>query len=1026
MRFRKYYLRAKRIPIDKLSKRMVFMRRLHPQLSRLSAPFKKLGNLLISFVERATFRDSNFLALSLGRSIMSEKDLPSFDELLEDDNPAKLLRHSNLATETIDLNSLLNPDTTESGSFNLQDVSQTSFGKLLKALPVPTLLVDRSLIITFINDACEKISGNGQAILGVGFCSFFPDPEESRAAQALLEQVFRERKPQVKTALMQIDGYRLWARIYLRSVRLGRDRFLLILIEDLSNEKREITKWKKAQAELFAAREVAAAEANKLRAMIEGMDAGIVVADASYTITEVNSWFLERLGMNRDELIGKNLFASLEGSASSEALQTMLADHRKGFLRTGTAANSDLAGMKVALRVQPIFNATDYAGIILSITDITDLMESKLAAESASKAKSDFLASMSHEIRTPMHGIIGMTELISQTHLTEEQREYLDIIRVSGDALLSLINDILDFSKIEAGRFELENIGFSLRDALGDTMESVAVQADNKGLELAFHVAQNVPDLLTGDPTRLRQIIVNLVGNAIKFTEHGEVVVDVSTKFTNAGEATLHFVVSDTGIGIPKDKLQDVFRSFTQIDTGMSRKYGGTGLGLAIAVKLAAMMEGRLWAESQLGKGSHFHFVVKFRVREKDVLSRDQPEKPVDLRGMAVLVIDDNATNRRILEEMLTSFGMKPTCVNGASAALAAVQVAQNLGSPFPLTIIDAQMPEMDGFELSEKLSRLAAAPKPIIMMLTSLGRRGDADLCRQMGISAYLKKPIRQSELFAAIQATFGMSRKASESAELVTRHTIRERKRLVRILVVEDNLVNQTLAVRLLEKRGYSVSVCGNGKEAFQALEKDSFDIILMDVEMPEMNGFDATRIIREKEKVSGEHIPIVAMTAHAMNGDRERCLASGMDAYISKPVSSEELFSIIEEYANGMIGAAPAKTNEPIDTAKLMERMAGDTELLRELVAMFLDESPKLLVKIKEAVTNNDPEVLHSVAHSLKGSVGNFAAPEAADAALHLENIGKNRDMTDAREALAVLERELARVQERLVQFIKEGVE
>ncbi len=593
------------------------MRLLRSQLSRLSAPFKKLGNLLISFVERATFRNNHFLALGLGRSIMSEKDLPSFDEPHDVDNPAKLLRHSNVATETIDLNSLINPDTTDSGSFNLQDVSQTSFGKLLKALPVPTLLVDRSLAITFINDACEKISGNGQTILGVGFCSFFPDPKESLKAQALLEQVFRERKPQVKTALMQIYGYRLWARIYLRSVRLGSDRFLLILVEDLSNEKREITKWKKAQAELFAAREVAAAEAAKLRAMIEGMDAGIVVADTSYTITEVNSWFLERLGMNREELIGKNLFASLEGSASSEALQTMLADHRKGFLRTGTSANSDLAGMKVALRVQPIFNGTDYAGIILNITDVTDLMESKLAAESASKAKSDFLASMSHEIRTPMHGIIGMTELISQTLLTEEQREYLDIIKVSGDALLSLINDILDFSKIEAGKFELENIGFSLRDALGDTMESLAVQADNKGLELAFHVAQDVPDLLTGDPSRLRQIIVNLVGNAIKFTEHGEVVVDVSTKFTKAEEATLHFVVSDTGIGIPKDRLQDVFRSFTQIDTGMSRKYGGTGLGLAIAVKLAAMMEGRLWAESQLGKGSHFHFVVKFRVQTK-------------------------------------------------------------------------------------------------------------------------------------------------------------------------------------------------------------------------------------------------------------------------------------------------------------------------------------------------------------------------------------------------------------------------
>ncbi len=534
-----------------------------------------------------------------------------------------------------------------------------------------------------------------------------------------------------------------------------------------------------------------------------------------------------------------------------------------------------------------------------------EMRRARDAAEEASRVKSEFLANMSHEIRTPLNGIMGMTDLTLGTEITTEQREYLDTVKQSADSLLVVINDILDFSKIEAGKVDLELADFNLRDCLESTLKILAFRADEKGLELLCEIAPEVPEVVRGDSSRLRQIVTNLIGNAVKFTNAGEVAMKVEAKAQGDGTGTLQFTVSDTGIGIPLEKQALIFDPFSQADTSTTRKYGGTGLGLTISARLVELMGGKIWLESEVGRGTHLFFTVQMKSSEMPIaVGRIAP--PEILRGVRVLVVDDNRTNRRILDGMLRRWEMRPALVEGGDEALAELSSAREAGEPYGLVLTDMHMPKMDGFTLVERIRQRPELSTATIMMLTSAGHRGDADRCRELGVAAYLLKPIRQSELRESIAQVLG-AREQSGAIPLVTRYSLHDSRdplAILRILVAEDNPVNQRLVVRLLEKRGHRVVLVVDGRQAIEALNQESFDLILMDLQMPEMGGLEATAIIREKEKKTGKYQPIVALTAHAMAGDRDRCLTAGMDGYLTKPIRPQELDQILDGYVNRLI--------------------------------------------------------------------------------------------------------------------------
>jgi len=901
--------------------------------------------------------------------------------------------------------------------------SQALYSSLVENLPVHVLRKDLEGRFTFANQSfCDLLGKPLEDIAGKTDFDFYPEELAQKYRQDD-QRVIETGELFEAVEVNKKDGETRYVQVMKSAVRdaAGRVAGVQVIFWD-------VTERHKAKAALEQERYL-------LHALMDNLPHSIYFTDAQSHFIRINRALARYFGLSdASEALGKtdsDFFAdehALQAKADEEQVmrsgQPLLDKEEKETWPNGHET-------WVTSTKLPLYNEQgEIVGTFGISRDITErrraaeaLRAAKEAAEVASRAKSDFLATMSHEIRTPMNGIIGMIDLLLGMNPTDQQRTYLELASQSAETLLRLINDILDFSKIEAGKLELESVGFELRDTLGDTLQTLAGRASEKDLELTYHIPPEVPDDLVGDPGRFCQIIVNLVGNAIKFTEQGEIAVTVKLESLKDHEARLHFAVSDTGPGIAPEKQRLIFEAFRQADSSMSRRYGGTGLGLAISSHLVEMMSGRMWLESTEGRGSTFHFTAVFALQEGAPVK--PAPGPLTLHGLRVLIVDDNKTNRLIMEEMLKNWGMNPGLVDSGRAALTEMSRAAEAGESYPLVLLDGMMPGMNGFELADKIRKTADLSETVIIMLSSAGNLGDGARCRELGIDYCLMKPVKQSELLDSIAAALCVA--TADKAITIPPDQRSEPASSLNILLAEDGLVNQKVAVNLLEQRGHKVTVANDGREAVDALERKSFDAVLMDIQMPAMDGLEATGIIRRREKASGGYIPIIAMTAHAMEGDRERCLEAGMDAYIAKPIRARELYDTVETTVARMHLSRKAQTGPPektelLDRTQILEQTGGSSEVLKEIVDLFAVESKRLMKKIQAAIENEDPSGLQRAAHTLKGSVRVFGAERVASAALRLEKIGESNNLVDAEDARADLDRELERLVPMLNKLLK----
>ncbi|HXG66814.1 MAG TPA: PAS domain S-box protein [Blastocatellia bacterium] len=904
-------------------------------------------------------------------------------------------------------------------------LSEERFRRMVESDMVGILFWNLDGTVIDANDVFLDIVGYTRQDLWNGklrWTELTPPGWEEADARALEELAARGVCAQYEKEYIHKDGRRipilLGAATYADDPENG-----IAFIVDISERKR--------------AEEALRENEERFRRIFADAPIGMCLVDLNFRFFQVNHAFCRMIGYDEQELIGRTFveITDAEDIGKDMSLAEQLFDGRIGAYslekRHVRKNGESIWTQSTATTIRDARGQVLYA--LAMIEDINErkrmqaeLQQARDAALESARLKSEFLANMSHEIRTPMNGVIGMADLLLDSELTSAQREYAETVRSSASALLTVINDILDFSKIEAGKLDFEAVDFSLRACLGDAMKLFATRAHSKGLELAYHTPPDVPDALVGDPGRLRQVIINLVGNAIKFTERGEVVVHVRNIMETPANIHLAFTVADTGIGIAPEQQASIFDAFRQADGSTARQYGGTGLGLAISSRLVQMMGGEIQVESEPGKGSAFSFTAHFGVREGAPPKPGMPA-PVRLKNLPVLIVDDYATDRRILEEILRAWQMSPASAADSRAALELMRQAQEAGKPFPLALVDAHLSETEIGALAEQMAREPGIVGRVIPMLSSVAPAGDHLRSRKMGNGSRVIKPIRPSELLNAIMTALGGAAQPEGQSPTPSGPAAGGRAGM-RVLLAEDNPVNQTLAVAILRKLGHTAVVAENGRAALAALEAESFDLVLMDIQMPEMSGFEATAAIRERERTTGGHVPIIALTAHAMRGDRERCLEAGMDGYVTKPIQARELIQEIDRLlpsgANGAGEAEQRLAGGQLDRARLLASVDNDPELLRALAAIFLREYPKLLSAIRDAIARADGPALARAAHSLKGSAGNFLSRSAIETLKRLEQMGKEGGLRDAQEAFMAFTQETSGLEAELAALAAEG--